>query len=213
MNKKNQIVRYIKNHPTLSQYEIAKHFGISRSYIAWITTTALTENEREKIKKDKAEYYKKRILPMIEKEFSYNEIAKSLNIGTTKLKRIIENDELLSIVISEKKAEKQKREQQLITDWNDGVSIFDLMEKYNIGKTQVRAFTYMSKLRARYGKDRVSLRLDNSKAVLEKYRKYLEYIEQGYSGKEIAKLLGYKSVASMGGSIPRIRALFVRRKV
>lgn len=85
------------------------------------------------------------------------------------------------------------------------------MEKYNLGKTQVNAFSKMSKIRAKYGKDKVSLRLDNSKVVLEKYKKFLEYTKQGFSKEEIAKLLGYKNANSLAGSMPRAKKIFDRQ--
>jgi hypothetical protein len=69
----------------------------------------------------------------------------------------------------------------------------------------------MSKIRAKYGKDKVLLRLDNSKVVLEKYKKFLEYTKLGYSKEEIAKLLGYKNASSLNSSMPRAKEIFDRQ--
>jgi len=211
MNRKLEIAEYIKNNPILKQSEIASHFGIKRRYVSLILGSELTDGEREKLKIAKVEYYREKLIPMISDGSSFVDMVKELRMSEGKLRRIILNDKILSVVVDHKQAEKHAREQELISDWNRGLHIFDLMEKYNLGKTQVNAFSKMSKIRAKYGKDKVSLRLDNSKVVLEKYKKFLEYTKQGFSKEEIAKLLGYKNANSLAGSMPRAKKIFDRQ--
>jgi Mor family transcriptional regulator len=211
MDRKLEIAEYIKNNPILKQSEIASHFGIKRRYVSLILGSELTDGEREKLKIAKVEYYREKLIPMISDGSSFVDMVKELRISEGKLRRIISNDKILSVAVDHKQAENRAREQELIFDWNRGAHIFDLMKKYNLGKTQVNAFSKMSKIRAKYGKDKVSLRLDNSKVVLEKYKKFLEYTKQGFSKEEIAKLLGYKNANSLAGSMPRAKEIFDRQ--
>jgi Mor family transcriptional regulator len=212
MERRLEIVEYIKNNPILKQSEIASHFGIKRLYISLILKSEFNEAEREKLKIAKIEFYRKKLIPMISEGSSLVDMAKELKISDGKLKRIISNDKILSVAVENKQAEKYAKEQELIFDWNRGDHIFDLMRKYDLSKTQVSAFSKIAKIRKKYGKDKVLLRLDHSKEVLEKYKKFLEYAKQGFSREETAKLLGYKNANSLCSSMPRAKEIFDRQR-
>lgn len=192
-----QIKDYAKANPLASESEVRAHFNVSRQLVSQMFHQLYTSEELAARKHMRLNESADTIKGMLIAKKTHVEICKELGICKSKLKRIIDSNPELIEISKKNDQSDYDRVVNISYDWNAGMSLAELTEKYNIGKTPTSAASYISKLRTRHGVDLFPLRLDNQVSLEEKFNKYKELHSNGMSPEEISKILGYKTLLSM----------------
>lgn len=192
-----QIKDYAKANPMASESEVRAHFNVSRQLVSRIFHSIYTEEEIAARKYNRLNQNAEKIKQMLTEKRSHVDICKELDICKSKLKRIIESNEELTVISKKNEQDEQDRIQNISNDWIANMSLTEITAKYDLGKTPTSAASYISKLRTRHGVDMFPIRLDNQVSLEEKYNRCKELQAEGMSLEEISKTLGYKTLLSM----------------